>query len=400
MRLGPLAPRQRGEGQGEGKVLSSSKPLKDHFVVEVGNSVAGPYAGLILAELGAHVVKIESPNGGDFARGWGPPFWDGSAPHFVTLNRNKLAITADLGDAKQRDALERLILDKADAVIFNLRPGMAIERGLGPEKLLALKPSLVYCDIGAFGRGGPMSDKPGYDPLMQAYAGLMSITGEDETRPPIRNPVATIDMGSGLWAAVGVLASLLERTKTGKGGLVETSLFETALAYTTIQLASVTITPRQMKPQGSGASGIVPYQAFHASDGWIVIGGGNDGLYAKMVKALGRPELAADPRFVTNADRVKNRRVLIAMLEDEIAKYSLAEMRELMDAHGVPNAPVQRLDEVLADEQVAALGILQQGPEGALPTMGLPLRFDGVRPAYERAAPRLGADGNVLEIKE
>ncbi|MDB5864094.1 MAG: formyl-coenzyme transferase (Formyl-CoA transferase)-like protein [Betaproteobacteria bacterium] len=380
--------------------MSSSKPLKDYFVVEVGNSVAGPYAGLILAELGADVVKIESPNGGDFARGWGPPFWDGSAPHFITLNRNKRGLTADLSDARERDALERLILEKADAVIFNLRPGMATERGLGPEKLLALKPALVYCDIGAFGRGGPMSDKPGYDPLMQAYSGLMSITGEDETRPPIRNPLATIDMGSGLWAAVGILASLLERKTTGKGGLVETSLFETALAYTTIQLASVTITPRQMKPQGSGASGIVPYQAFRAADGWIVIGGGNDGLYAKLVKALGRPELAADPRFVTNADRVKSRLVLIPILEEEIAKHSIVQVREIMDTHGVPNAPVQRLDQVLADEQVAALGILQQGPEGALPTMGLPLRFDGVRPSYERAAPRLGADGSVLKIEK
>ena len=378
--------------------MASSKPLRNYFVVEVGNSVAGPYAGLILAELGADVMKIESPNGGDFARGWGPPFWDGSAPHFVTLNRNKRAITADLGDAAQRDALERLIVERADAVIFNLRPGMANDRGLSAEKLLARKPSLVYCDIGAFGRGGPMSDKPGYDPLMQAYAGFMSITGEDETRPPIRNPLATIDMGSGLWAAVGILSSLLEREKTGKGGLVETSLLETALAYTTIQLASVTITPRQMKPQGSGASGIVPYQAFRASDGWIVIGGGNDGLYAKLVKALGRPELAGDPRFVTNADRVKHRRVLIPLLEAEIVKHSVAEVRELLDAHGVPNAPVQRLDQVLADEQVAALGIVQQGPEGALPTVGLPLRFDGVRPAYEKAAPRLGADGSVLDV--
>jgi crotonobetainyl-CoA:carnitine CoA-transferase CaiB-like acyl-CoA transferase len=377
--------------------VPTSKPLKGHFVVEVGNSVAGPYAGLILAELGAEVMKIESPSGGDFARGWGPPFWDGSAPHFVALNRNKRAITADLSDPKQRDALERLIVERADAVIFNLRPGMAADRGLGPDKLLAKKPALVYCDIGAFGRGGPLSTSPGYDPLMQAYAGLMSITGEDETRPPIRNPVATIDMGSGLWAAVGILASLLERTKTGRGGLVETSLFETALAYTTIQLASVTIAPRVMKPQGSGASGIVPYQAFHASDGWIVIGGGNDGLFAKMTRALGRPELAADARFATNAERVKNRRVLIPVLEEEIGRHTVAAVRELMDRHGVPNAPVQRLDEVLRDEQVAALGILQQGPEGALPTIGVPLRFDGKRPAYERAAPRLAQDGTILD---
>ena len=380
--------------------MPTTKPLKGYQVIEVGNSVAGPYAGLILAELGAEVMKIESPNGGDFARGWGPPFWDGSAPHFVALNRNKRAITCELGDPQQRDALETLIVERADAVIFNLRPGMANERGLSAEKLLAKKPSLVYCDIGAFGRGGPLSHKPGYDPLMQAYAGIMSIMGEDETRPPVRIPVSMIDMGTGLWSAIGILSALLERERTGKGGLVETSLLETAVGWATIQLASVTIAPRIMKPQGSGASGIVPYQAFRASDGWIVIGGGNDGLYAKMVKALGRPDLADDPRFVTNAERVTNKRVLIPLLEAEVGKHTVAAVRALMDEAGVPNAPVQRLDQVLADEQVAALGILQQGPEGALPTMGLPVRFDGERPAYERAAPRLGEGGSVLGLKK
>jgi len=378
--------------------MPSSKPLSGFCVVEVGNSVAGPYAGLILAELGADVIKVESPGGGDFARGWGPPFWDGAAPHFVALNRGKRGITVELGVPEQRAALEELIVRDADAVIFNLRPGMAAERGLGAEKLLARKPALVYCDIGAFGRGGPLEDKPGYDPLMQAYGGLMSITGEDETRPPIRVPVAMTDMGAGLWAAVGILSSLIERNRTGRGGVVETSLFETALAYETIQIASVTIAPRQMKPQGSGASGIVPYQAFRANDGWIVIGGGNDGLFAKLVKALGRPQLATDARFATNAERVRNRRVLIPLLEAEVSKKSVAEVRTLLDAAGVPNAPVQRIDEVVNDPQALALGIIQQGPEGALPTLGLPLRFDGVRPEYERAAPRLGEHGTAADI--
>jgi crotonobetainyl-CoA:carnitine CoA-transferase CaiB-like acyl-CoA transferase len=203
-----------------------------------------------------------------------------------------------------------------------------------------------------------------------------------------------IDMGTGLWAAVGILSSLLERAKTGRGGVVETSLFETALAYETIQIASVLIAPRQMKPQGSGASGIVPYQAFKARDGWIVIGGGNDGLFAKLASALGRPELASDPRFVTNAARVEHRRVLIPMIDAEVAKQSVSEIRQLLDAHGVPNAPVQRVDQVVNDPQALALGIIQKGPEGALPTVGLPLRFDGERPEYERAAPRLGEHGS------
>jgi crotonobetainyl-CoA:carnitine CoA-transferase CaiB-like acyl-CoA transferase len=378
--------------------MPSSKPLRGYCVIEVGNSVAGPYAGMILAELGADLIKVESPNGGDFARGWGPPFWDGSAPHFVALNRGKRSIVAELGVPEQRDALRELIIRDADAVIFNLRPGMAAERGLGSDELLALKPSLVYCDIGAFGRGGPLEKQPGYDPLMQAYGGLMSITGEDETRPPIRVPVAMTDMGSGLWAAVGILSAFLERRKTGRGGLVETSLFETALAYETIQIASVLIQPRRMKPQGSGASGIVPYQAFRASDGWLVIGGGNDGLFAKLVHALGIPELAADERFIRNADRVKYRRELIPLIDAQVAKKSVAEVRRVLDEAGVPNAPVQRIDEMADDPQAQALGIIQKGPEGALPTLGLPLRFDGVRPEYETAAPRLGEHGNASSI--
>lgn len=378
--------------------MPSSKPLRGYCVVEVGNSVAGPYAGLILAELGADVIKVESPDGGDFARGWGPPFWDGAAPHFVALNRGKRSIAVDLATPEQRDALEALIVRDADAVIFNLRPGLAAERGLSAETLLAQKPALVYCDIGAFGRGGPLEDRPGYDPLMQAYGGLMSITGEDDTRPPIRVPVAMTDMGAGLWAAVGILSSLLERSRTGRGGVVETSLFETALAYETIQIASVTIEPRRMKPQGSGASGIVPYQAFRASDGWIVIGGGNDGLFRKLVEALRIPDLARDARFATNAERVKHRRVLIPLIEAEVAKQSVSQMRALLDAAGVPNAPVQRIDEIPHDPQALALGIIQPGPEGALPTLGLPLRFDGVRPAYERAAPTLGEHGTAADI--
>jgi crotonobetainyl-CoA:carnitine CoA-transferase CaiB-like acyl-CoA transferase len=377
--------------------MPSSKPLKGHCVVEVGTSVAGPYAGLIRAELGADVIKVETPEGGDFARSWGPPFWDGAAPYFVALNRNKRAITANLSDAAERDALITLILRDADAVIFNLRPGMAAERGLGSDTLLARKPSLIYCDIGAFGRGGPLSHKAGYDPLMQAYGGLMSITGEDETRPPIRVPVAMIDMGAGLWAAIGILSSLLERVKTGRGGLVETSLFETALAYTACQLASVTIEPRPMKPQGSGVPGIVPYQAFRARDGWIVIGGGNDGLFARMAEALGQAHLASDPRFAANAQRVENRDALIRLLQNEIGKHAVGKLRELMDEAGVPNAPVQRIDEVVHDEHAKALGIIQSGPEGALQTVGLPLRFDRVRPEYERAAPKLGEHGTVTK---
>jgi crotonobetainyl-CoA:carnitine CoA-transferase CaiB-like acyl-CoA transferase len=371
--------------------MSSSKPLKGYVVVEVGHSVAAPYTGMVLAELGADVIKVESPKGGgDHARGWGPPFWDGAAAHYTALNRGKRGITTDLNVEEERQALEKLILNQADAIVINLRAGAANDLGLGAERLLEMKPSLVYCEIGAFGSGGPLSGNPGYDPLMQAYGGLMSITGEDESRPPIRVGVSIMDMGAGLWGAIGVMAALLERRDTGRGGRVETSLFETALAWSTIPIASVLIEPRMLKPHGSGAAGIVPYQAFRASDGWIVIGAGNDRLFVKLTGALARADLATDPRFATNADRVRNRGALIPILELEVSSRSIQQIRDLLDQHGVPNAPVQRIDQVVCDPQTLALGIIQRGPENALPTVGLPLRFDGERPAYQRKAPALG----------
>jgi crotonobetainyl-CoA:carnitine CoA-transferase CaiB-like acyl-CoA transferase len=370
--------------------MPSAAPLSGYTVVEIGHSVAAPYAGMILAELGAEVIKIEQPGSGDYARGWGPPFWNDAAPHFVAVNRNKKSVVVDLSDAEQSAQLRSLILDRADAVICNLRPGTAERRGLGSASLLTAKPQLVYCDIGAFGRGGPLSDRPGYDPLMQAYGGIMSITGESIDRPPIRVGVSMIDMGAGLWAAIGIVSALLERTKSGRGGLVETSLFETVVSWVTIPIARVNIDPAPQVPQGSGATGIVPYQAFRATDGWLVIAAGNDNLFVKLVRALGLDELADDDRYRTNRGRVEHRATLVPALEAVVAQRTRAELAALLDEVGVPNAPVQTIDQVIADAQTRTLGIVQQGPEGALPTVGLPLRFDGVRPDYRSAAPALG----------
>ena len=370
--------------------MASNQPLRGYRVVEVGHSVAAPYAGMILADLGAEVIKVEHPDGGDYARGWGPPFWHEAAPHFVAMNRNKRSIAVDLADEAQVAALRKLIVDEADAVICNLRPGTAERRGLGPQALLAAKPQLVYCEVGAFGRGGPLSDKPGYDPLMQAYGGLMSITGESVDRPPIRVGVSMIDMGTGLWAAIGIMGALLEREKSGRGGLVETSLYEAAVAWVAIPVARVNIEPAPQVPQGSGATGIVPYQAFRTRDGWLVIAAGNDALYAKLTQALDLPELGTDERYRTNRGRVEHRGTLIPALEAEAAKYTSRELSAMLDRHGVPNAPVQKIDQVIADAQTRALGMLQSGPAGALPTVGMPLRFDGERPPYRRAAPALG----------
>lgn len=371
-------------------MLSHSQPLAGFTVVEIGHSVAAPYTGFILASLGAELIKVENPDGGDAARGWGPPFFAGSAPHFTAFNRDKQSVSVDLRDPAQCAALRELILEKADAVICNLRAGAAEALGVGPIGLREANPALVYCEVGAFGHVGPMAGKPGYDPLMQAYGGMMSITGESTERPPIRVGVSIIDMGSGMWGAIGIMGALIERRRSGKGTVVRTSLFETALAWTATPVCRQQMSGQPQLPQGSGAAGIVPYQAFRTRDGWLVIGAGNDGLFAKLAKAMGRPELAADERFRTNRGRVTNRDQLLPLIEGFAAGFGNKDLAALLDAADVPNAPVQTIEQVVTDPQTLALGILQQGPDGAFPTVGLPLTFDGERPPYRAAAPTLG----------
>lgn len=366
-----------------------SKPLEGLKVVEIGHSVAAPFAGMILAELGAEVVKIESPNG-DYARGWGPPFWNGSAPHFVALNRSKSNWVVDFKNLVQLNELRSFIVNEADALILNLRAGVAEKYNLGSDSLLKDNPDLIYSEIGAFGPVGPLADQPGYDPLMQAYSGLMSITGENVDRPPIRVGVSVIDMGAGFWSVIGILSALLgkARNKSG-GGAVNTSLFETALSWCSIPIASYNIKPRTMKPHGSGASGIVPYQAFKAEDGWLVIAAGNDKLFIKLCEAFEKPEWKRDERFLNNASRVENREAINALISEQVSRFSVKDLREILEKFGIPNAPVNRIDQIVDDPQTRALGIIQEGPDGSVPLVGLPLRFDGIRPEYTSEAPTL-----------
>jgi crotonobetainyl-CoA:carnitine CoA-transferase CaiB-like acyl-CoA transferase len=376
--------------------MPSAKPLAGITVVEIGHSVAAPYAGLILSELGADVIKVENPKGGDYARGWGPPFWNGTASAFHGLNRGKSGITVNFSDPEEAGRLRRLIIDRADAVIQNLRGGVMQGYGLGAAELTAAKPSLIYCDLGAFGKGGPMASKPGYDPLMQAFAGIMSVTGEGGDRPPIRVGVSIVDMGSGMWATIGILAALFERTRTGRGGAVATSLYETALAWMTVPLAGYAANGEVRRPHGSGTAEIAPYQCFPTRGGWLMIAAGNDNLYRRLCATLGRPDLGEDTRFLTNGDRVVNRGVLVPMIEEITRTWDIEELMAALDKAGIPNAPLQNVAQVTDHPQTHAVGILQEGPEGALPTVGLPLAFDGERSSYERAAPELGEHNDAV----
>jgi crotonobetainyl-CoA:carnitine CoA-transferase CaiB-like acyl-CoA transferase len=367
--------------------MSSTRPLSGLTVIEIGHSVAAPYAGMIFGELGAEVIKVENPKGGDACRGWGPPFTEGTATAFHAFNRAKLGITIDLTDPAQVERLHELIRDRADVLIHNLKSGTLDRYGLSAAALTAEKPNLVYCNIGAFGSTGPLRDRPGYDPMMQAYGGLMSLLGEDG-RPPVRVTVSIIDMATAMWAVIGILAALQERRHTGRGGVVDTSLYETTVAWMTLPISAYLANGEVPKRYGSGVEQIVPYQAFAAADGHIMVAAGNDNLFRRLCTAIRRPGLAEDPRFRTNSDRVVNRAALIVILSDLFAAEPIAVWAARLDAAGIPNGPIQTVDQVVADAQTAALGIIQR--LGSLSLVGLPLSFGGARPPFAKLAPQLG----------
>jgi len=262
--------------------------------------------------------------------------------------------------------------------------------------LIAEKPALVCCNLAAFGNTGPLRDRPGYDPMMQAYSGLMSLLGEDG-RPPVRVPASIVDMGAGMWSVIGILAALQERGRTGKGGIVETSLYETGLAWMSIYLAGFLANREIPARHGSGVDMIVPYQAFAAADGYMMVAAGNDNLFRRLCTVLDRPGLAEDPRFHSNKDRVTHRKELVPILGEIFASKKRGEWAEMLEAAGIPNGPINTLDQVVADAQTQALGIIQKRAGSELALVGLPLSFDGERPPFTKPAPALGEDnGSVL----
>jgi len=379
--------------------LNDNAPLAGLTVVEICHSVAGPYGGRILSDLGAEVIKVENPDKGDYARDWGPPYWHGAAAVFHALNRNKLGITVDLRDPVELARIKALIHDRADIVLQNLRPGTIERYGLDGDRLLGEKPTLIYCNLGAYGRVGPMREKPGYDPLMQACGGLMSVTGE-EGGGPVRVGTSIIDMGSGMWLAVGVLAALHRRHVTGKGCIVDTSLFETALAWMTPHIAGYLANGVVRRRMGSGTVEIVPHQAFPTKDGYLMVAAGNDSLFRRLAMELGHPEWADDPRFATNGKRVVNREDIVGLLSDEFSGDTTEHWLSRLDAVGVPSAPIQSVDQVVEDPQTKALEMIQPAPQRDMALVGLPLAFDGVRPGFRRCAPELGQHNKLFKKEE
>jgi formyl-CoA transferase len=366
-----------------------SAPLAGLRVLELGQVLAAPFAGAVFADLGAEVVKLERPDGGDDARRMGPAFRGEDALVFQVFNRGKQSVTLDLKSAEGREAFERLAAE-ADVFVHNLRPGVTQALGIDGPALTARHPRLVYCEISAFGGAGPYALRPGYEPLVQAFSGLNAINGGPED-PPMRAGASICDQGSGLWAVIGALALLQRRQHTGRGGIVGTSLLEAAMSWTAQKSDALVNEGRQPDRHRSGHPGFTPYEAFDAADAPFLICCGNDRLFAKLAREVGRPDWPADERFATNRARLANKAALFGQLVPLLKQRPRAEWLERFEAAGVPCSPVHSLPEAVAHPQVRALGILQPVPGTDFQLTALPLTIDGERPAIRAAAPLLGA---------
>jgi crotonobetainyl-CoA:carnitine CoA-transferase CaiB-like acyl-CoA transferase len=369
-------------------------PLTGVKVAEFAYNLAGPYAGFILAMLGADVLKIERPEGGDDARAWGPPFWKGTSATFQALNVNKQGITLDLKDAAHI-AWAKDYVAGCDVLIHNLRPGVMEDLGLGAASMTRTNPRLVYCSLSAFGAKGPMHKHPGFEPIVQAFAGLFSINGYPD-RPGVRIGTSVLDLGSAVWAALGCTAALLQRERTGKGTIVDASLYETALGLLTVHFARYQASGKLPERHPSGSLAVVLFQAVDTADGQVIVAAANDRLWAKFCGAIGRPEWATDARYKTNADRFAHKDELVAAVTEIMRRHSSEEWAARLQKVGVPCAPINDLAHMKAHPQTAALEMVQPVPEIDLSLMSLPLSFGGERPVIASRAPRLGEHNDAM----
>ena len=345
------------------------------MVLDLSRVLAGPFCSMMLADMGADVLKIEEPEGGDESRTW-PPFVAGEASGYLSMNRNKRNMTLNLKTPEAQDILKQLA-GRADVLVENFRTGTMESFGLGYEVLQPINPRLIYCAVSVFGRSGPYKDRAGYEALMQAFSGVMSLTGEPEG-PPLRCGVSFLDLGTGMMAAYAVMNALFHRERTGQGQKVEVSLFETALSLMSYHAVGYLLTGNVPQRQGSGHPMIVPYQVFPTQDGEIFIVGSNQRLWMRLCQALSREDLLQDARFGSNQERVKHRHVLVPMLQAETQKYPTVELSERLDKAGVPCAPVNTLDHVLTDPQTQAREMIVDIPHPLIPDLrllGLPIKL-------------------------
>ena len=358
-------------------------------VLDLTTHLSGPFCGMQLADMGADVIKIESPQG-DSMRG-APPFLEGESAPFMLWNRNKRGLKLDL---KNEDDLKVFweLVDGADVVLENFRPGVMKRLGLGWEALHARNKRLVLGSISGFGQTGPYASRGGFDLIIQAMSGLMSVTGPKDG-PPYRIPLAISDVGAGLYLTIGVLSALQARHRTGEGQWVETSLLEATVSLGVYEAANFFANGIRPEKLGQGHRGSSPYQVFQTADGWLTIGGAQQNFFRKLCALIGKPELPEDPRFKANADRVKNNEQIVGILQAEIAKRTTDDWMAALEKEGIPAGPVLHHDEVFADPQILARGMVaevEHAKAGRQKTLGVPLKLSATPGSVRRPAPTLG----------
>ena len=366
-------------------------PLRGMRVLELAQIMAGPTCGMLLADMGADVIKVEKLPGGDDSRGYREPLVNGVSAPFMMLNRNKRGIALNLKHPAGRDVLLRMVRD-ADVLTENYRRGTLEKLGLGYDVLAAVNPGLIYCAVSGYGRNGPYADKGGFDLIAQGFAGLMSITGEPGG-PPVKTGNSVADMNAGILAAVGILAAYAHKQTTGRGQVVDTSLLEAALQQTYWHAAIYFATGQSPGPTGSAHLLTAPYQAFAAKDGWINIGGANQANWERIADVLGHPEWRDDPRFVTNSARMANLAALADAMNAVLVTRTKAEWTAAFDAAGVPAGPVHTIGEALEHPQTRARDMvvdLVHPQAGATRALGCPIHFSETPPQVRRPAPMLG----------
>ncbi|MFQ5881039.1 MAG: CaiB/BaiF CoA transferase family protein [Candidatus Methylomirabilales bacterium] len=367
------------------------QPLEGLKVIDLSRILAGPYCTMLLGDMGAEVVKVENPAGGDDTRGWGPPFINGESAYFLSINRNKKSITLNLKADRGREILS-VLLQQADVLVENFRPGTLEKAGFGYEAVQRLNPRLIYCSISGFGHTGPETQRPGYDLIIQGESGVMSLTGLPDG-PPLKVGLSVADIVAGMYAVQGILLALVARERYGKGQKIDIALLDSMISLLTYQAGIFFTTGQSPHRMGNLHPTITPYEPFEAQDGYFNVAVGNDVLWARLCQILGREELINDPRFATGAKRVENRAVLRPMLEKALKARSVQEWLQILNEAGIPCGPINSLAEVFAGPQVKAREMIVEVPHPALGTVkmtGVPLKLSATPGQIKHPPPLLG----------
>jgi len=368
-----------------------AKALEGIKVLDLSRALAGPYCTMMLADMGAEVIKVEMPGRGDDSRSWGPPFVEGESAYFMSINRSKKSITLNMKSGKSTEIIHRLI-KQSDVLVENFRPGAMERLGLGYDRVKEMNPQIIYCSISGFGQDGPYRMLPGFDQVLQGMGGLMSITGEPGGAP-IKVGVAIADISGGMFAAYGIVVALYNREKMGRGQMIDVSLLDSQVAWLTYRAGAYFASGEIPQPVGSGHPVIVPYQAFKAKDVYINIAVGNDQLWEKFCKTVGLEKVMDHPKFATNAKRVENREEIVKIIGDLVATRDGEEWLKILTDAGIPCGPIYTVDKIFADPQVLHRQMLKEldhPKAGKIKVTGIPVKLSDTPGEVKTAPPGLG----------